>query len=125
MGVGCQNLTVYQKRVASFAPAPKERLIARLKDAGVVVMPSIASQRHADRVAAMGADVVLVQGSEDGGHSGDVARTRISGTPWAAVVREGVTMKGADGLTWAEVLMAANCRCCRAPRWSRATPAWG
>lgn len=59
-------------RVGSFALAPKADLIARLKDAGVVVMPSIGRRRHAEKVAAMGVDAVLVQGGEGGGHTGAV-----------------------------------------------------
>ena len=62
-------------RVASFALAPRADLIARLKDAGIVVIPSIGAKRHAEKVAAMGADAVLVQGGEGGGHTGAVATT--------------------------------------------------
>lgn len=62
-------------RVASFALAPKPELIARLKDAGVIVIPSIGARRHAEKVAAMGVDAVLVQGGEGGGHTGEVATT--------------------------------------------------
>ncbi|WP_267904593.1 NAD(P)H-dependent flavin oxidoreductase [Streptomyces apocyni] len=61
--------------VASFALAPSRELIARLKDAGVVVIPSVGARRHAEKVAAWGADAVLVQGGEGGGHTGDVATT--------------------------------------------------
>ncbi|GFH35177.1 NAD(P)H-dependent flavin oxidoreductase [Streptomyces pacificus] len=62
-------------RVASFALAPSRELIARLKDAGVVVIPSVGARRHAEKVAAWGADAVIVQGGEGGGHTGDVATT--------------------------------------------------
>ncbi|MFB7634388.1 NAD(P)H-dependent flavin oxidoreductase [Streptomyces sp. NPDC056149] len=62
-------------RVASFALAPSRELIARLKDAGVVVIPSIGARRHAEKVAAWGADAVVVQGGEGGGHTGSVATT--------------------------------------------------
>ncbi|WP_433324403.1 NAD(P)H-dependent flavin oxidoreductase [Spirillospora sp. CA-294931] len=62
-------------RVASFALAPTRELIARLKDAGVVVIPSVGARRHAEKVAAWGADAVLVQGGEGGGHTGPVATT--------------------------------------------------
>ncbi|MGW7099785.1 NAD(P)H-dependent flavin oxidoreductase [Streptomyces sp. NPDC054838] len=62
-------------RVASFALAPSQELIARLKDAGVVVIPSIGARRHAEKVAAWGADAVIVQGGEGGGHTGEVATT--------------------------------------------------
>jgi NAD(P)H-dependent flavin oxidoreductase YrpB (nitropropane dioxygenase family) len=61
--------------VASFALAPRQELIARLKDAGVVVIPSVGARRHAEKVAAWGADAVLVQGGEGGGHTGPVATT--------------------------------------------------
>jgi NAD(P)H-dependent flavin oxidoreductase YrpB (nitropropane dioxygenase family) len=59
-------------KVASFALAPKQDLIARLKDAGLVVVPSIGARRHAEKVAAWGADAVVVQGAEGGGHTGQV-----------------------------------------------------
>ncbi|MFI8887997.1 NAD(P)H-dependent flavin oxidoreductase [Streptomyces sp. NPDC053813] len=62
-------------RVASFALAPSKELIARLKDAGVVVIPSVGARRHAEKVAAWGADAVMVQGGEGGGHTGSVATT--------------------------------------------------
>ncbi|MFE1774360.1 NAD(P)H-dependent flavin oxidoreductase [Streptomyces sp. NPDC059008] len=60
-------------RVASFALAPSRELIARLKEAGVIVIPSVGARRHAEKVAAWGADAVVVQGGEGGGHTGSVA----------------------------------------------------
>ncbi|WP_089101021.1 NAD(P)H-dependent flavin oxidoreductase [Streptomyces hyaluromycini] len=60
-------------RVASFALAPSPELIAELKAAGVVVIPSVGARRHAEKVAAWGADAVIVQGGEGGGHTGEVA----------------------------------------------------
>lgn len=62
-------------RVASFALAPRKEMIARLKEAGIVVIPSVGAARHAEKVASWGADAVLVQGGEGGGHTGDVATT--------------------------------------------------
>nr|WSZ17930.1 nitronate monooxygenase [Streptomyces canus] len=62
-------------RVASFALAPSAELIGTLKEAGVVVVPSVGARRHAEKVAAWGADAVIVQGGEGGGHTGDVATT--------------------------------------------------
>ncbi|WP_029136461.1 NAD(P)H-dependent flavin oxidoreductase [Nakamurella lactea] len=59
-------------KVASFALAPKEKLIAKCKDAGLVVVPSIGARRHAEKVAGWGADAVIVQGGEGGGHTGGV-----------------------------------------------------
>ncbi|MFG2296834.1 NAD(P)H-dependent flavin oxidoreductase [Streptomyces sp. NPDC048603] len=62
-------------KVASFALAPSKELIGELKAAGVVVIPSIGARRHAEKVAAWGADAVIVQGGEGGGHTGEVATT--------------------------------------------------
>jgi len=59
-------------RVASFALAPNESVIRQLKEAGLVIVPSIGALRHAVKVAAMGVDAVLVQGAEGGGHTGSV-----------------------------------------------------
>ncbi len=57
-------------RVASFAQAPGEAVVKKLKDAGVVVMPTIGARRHAEKVAAWGVDAVIAQGAEGGGHTG-------------------------------------------------------
>jgi len=62
-------------KVASFALAPKQELIARLKEAGAVVIPSIGAAKHARKVASWGADAMIVQGGEGGGHTGAVATT--------------------------------------------------
>ncbi len=59
-------------KVASFALAPKPELIARLKEGGLLVVPSIGARRHAEKVAAWGVDAVVVQGAEGGGHTGQV-----------------------------------------------------
>lgn len=62
-------------RVASFALAPRPELIRRCKDLGLVVVPSIGARRHAEKVADWGADAVIVQGGEGGGHTGQVPTT--------------------------------------------------
>jgi NAD(P)H-dependent flavin oxidoreductase YrpB (nitropropane dioxygenase family) len=72
-------------RVASFALAPKKELIAKLKDHGVVVIPSVGAARHAEKVAAWGADAVLIQGGEGGGHTGSVPTTLLLPTVLDAV----------------------------------------
>jgi NAD(P)H-dependent flavin oxidoreductase YrpB (nitropropane dioxygenase family) len=71
----CDLLIKHGVRVASFALAPKQELIARLKDHGIVVMPSVGLPRHAEKVAAWGADAVMIQGGEGGGHTGSVPTT--------------------------------------------------
>src|SRR5262249_8421921 len=48
---------------------------AKLKEAGVVVIPSVGLAKHAKKVAGWGADAVIVQGGEGGGHTGPIATT--------------------------------------------------
>ena len=72
-------------KVASFALAPQQQMIAELKDAGVVVVPSVGAARHAEKVAAWGADAVLIQGGEGGGHTGSVPTTLLLPTVLDAV----------------------------------------
>ncbi|MGB0102285.1 MAG: nitronate monooxygenase, partial [Nocardioides sp.] len=81
----CQLLIDHGVKVASFALAPKPELIARLKEHGVVVMPSIGAAKHAVKVAAWGADAVMVQGGEGGGHTGPVPTTLLLPTVLDAV----------------------------------------
>ena len=71
----CELMIRHGVRVASFALAPKPELIARLKENGLVVIPSIGAAKHAVKVASWGADAVIVQGGEGGGHTGPVATT--------------------------------------------------
>ena len=74
-GARCDLLIKHGVKVASFALAPKQDLIAKLKDHGIVVMPSVGLPRHAEKVAAWGADAVMIQGGEGGGHTGSVPTT--------------------------------------------------
>src|SRR6202048_3819552 len=62
-------------KVASFALAPKPDLIAKLKEAGVVVIPSVGLAKDAKKVSRWGAHAVIVQGGEGGGHTGPLAST--------------------------------------------------
>jgi NAD(P)H-dependent flavin oxidoreductase YrpB (nitropropane dioxygenase family) len=81
----CDLLVRHGVRVASFALAPRPELIARLKDAGIVVIPSVGAARHAEKVAAWGADAVMVQGGEGGGHTGSVPTSLLLPTVLDAV----------------------------------------
>jgi NAD(P)H-dependent flavin oxidoreductase YrpB (nitropropane dioxygenase family) len=62
-------------RVVSFAQAPRPELIAQAKERGMVVLCSIGARRRAEKVAGWGADGVIVQGGEGGGHTGQVPTT--------------------------------------------------
>ena len=67
------DLLIREKvKVASFAQAPGEKVIKRLKDAGVLTMPTIGARRHAEKVQGWGVDAVIAQGQEGGGHTGQI-----------------------------------------------------
>jgi len=59
-------------KVASFAQAPRPDMVKKLKDNGLVVVPTVGARRHAEKVAEWGVDAVLCQGGEGGGHTGTV-----------------------------------------------------
>lgn len=81
----CQLLIDHDVKVASFALAPKPELIAKLKEHDIVVMPSIGAAKHARKVASWGADAVMVQGGEGGGHTGPIPTTLLLPTVLDAV----------------------------------------
>jgi NAD(P)H-dependent flavin oxidoreductase YrpB (nitropropane dioxygenase family) len=62
-------------RVASYGQAPRADLIDKLRDAGVVNIPTVGARRHAEKVAEWGVDAVIAQGMEGGGHTGQVPTT--------------------------------------------------
>ncbi|POY02572.1 2-nitropropane dioxygenase [Mycobacterium kansasii] len=94
-------------KVASFALAPKPELIARLKEAGAVVIPSIGAAKHAHKVAAWGADAMIVQGGEGGGHTGPVPTTLLLPSVLDAVQGTGIPVIAAGGFFDGRGLAAA------------------
>ncbi|HET6167833.1 MAG TPA: nitronate monooxygenase [Marmoricola sp.] len=81
----CDLLVEHGVKVASFALAPKPELIAKLKEHDIVVVPSIGAPKHAVKVASWGADAVMIQGGEGGGHTGSVPTTLLLPTVLDAV----------------------------------------
>jgi NAD(P)H-dependent flavin oxidoreductase YrpB (nitropropane dioxygenase family) len=75
-------------KLVSFAGAPTKDAVARCHDAGVLVMPTVGARRHAEKVLEMGADAVIAQGGEGGGHTGTV--------PTSLLLPEVVDAVGAD-----------------------------
>jgi NAD(P)H-dependent flavin oxidoreductase YrpB (nitropropane dioxygenase family) len=91
-------------RVASFALAPDERVIRRLHDDGLVVVPTVGARRHAEKVAAWGVDAVIAQGAEGGGHTGAVPTSILLPQVVGAV---DVPVIGAGGFSDGRGLVAA------------------
>jgi NAD(P)H-dependent flavin oxidoreductase YrpB (nitropropane dioxygenase family) len=94
-------------KVASFALAPKQELIARLKEAGALVVPSIGAAKHARKVASWGADAMIVQGGEGGGHTGPVATTLLLPSVLDAVSGTNIPVIAAGGFFDGRGLAAA------------------
>jgi NAD(P)H-dependent flavin oxidoreductase YrpB (nitropropane dioxygenase family) len=62
-------------RAVSYSRSPGKEFIRKLKDAGVVCMPTVGAVKHAVKAVELGADAVTVQGGEGGGHTGSVPTT--------------------------------------------------
>ncbi len=62
-------------RAVSYSRSPGPEFIGKLKDAGVVCMPTVGLTKHATKAVELGADVVTVQGGEGGGPTGAVPTT--------------------------------------------------
>ena len=62
----------HRVRAAGYNRSPDPALIKQLKDAGVFCVPTCGAPRHAQKAEQLGADIVIVQGGEGGGHTGSV-----------------------------------------------------
>ena len=91
-------------KVASFAQAPSRDVIAKLRDAGVVTMPTIGARRHAEKMAEWGVDAVIAQGAEGGGHTGVVPTSLLLPQ---VVDTVDIPVLGAGGFTDGRGLVAA------------------
>jgi enoyl-[acyl-carrier protein] reductase II len=59
--------------VASYGRGNPKRIIERVKPYGIIALPTLGSLKHALRAEQDGADAVIVQGTEGGGHTGHIA----------------------------------------------------
>lgn len=55
----------------SYGRAPSAKLIDRVKRAGILCVPTIGAAKHAQKALALGADILVCQGGEGGGHTGE------------------------------------------------------
>jgi len=59
-------------RAAGYNRAPSATLIDRLKAEGILCVPTCGAPRHVQKAEQLGADIVIVQGGEGGGHTGTI-----------------------------------------------------
>ncbi len=66
--------TIVRQRLkaASYSRSPNPEFIKRFKEAGVLCVPTCGAARHAQKAVQLGADIVVVQGGEGGGHTGTI-----------------------------------------------------
>jgi NAD(P)H-dependent flavin oxidoreductase YrpB (nitropropane dioxygenase family) len=59
-------------KAASYSRSPNAKFIERFKEAGILCVPTVGQARHAVKAVQLGADIIVVQGGEGGGHTGSV-----------------------------------------------------
>ena len=59
-------------KAAGYNRSPDRKLIARLKAAGVLCIPTCGAPRHVEKAVELGTDAVIAQGAEGGGHTGTI-----------------------------------------------------
>jgi NAD(P)H-dependent flavin oxidoreductase YrpB (nitropropane dioxygenase family) len=93
-------------RLFSFAGAPTKDAIAKIHDAGGLVMPTVGARRHAEKMAEWGVDAVIAQGGEGGGHTGSVPTSLLLPQVVEAVGAQ-IPVVGAGGFHSGQGLVAA------------------
>ena len=93
-------------KLFSFAGAPTKDAIARIHDAGALVMPTVGARRHAEKMLEWGVDAVIAQGGEGGGHTGEVPTSLLLPQVVEAVGAE-IPVVGAGGFHSGRGLVAA------------------
>jgi len=90
--------------VASYGVGNPQNVIRRTKPAGIINIPTVGALKHAIKAERDGADAVIVQGTEAGGHTGYVATMIL--VPLAAEKLH-IPVVAAGGIADARGLMAA------------------
>ncbi len=72
-------------RAAGYNRAPNAELIRKLKDSGVICVPTCGAVKHAPKAEKLGADIIIVQGGEGGGHTGSTPTSLLASAAADAV----------------------------------------
>jgi len=60
----------YDVVALSYGRGPNPKIVEKVKKAGLKCVPTIGASKHAAKAVAMGADILVCQGQEGGGHTG-------------------------------------------------------
>ncbi len=91
-------------RAASYSRSPKKEYIEKFKAAGILCVPTVGAARHAEKAVKLGADIIVAQGGEGGGHTGIVPTSLLLPQVIEAV---NVPVAAAGGFHSGEGLVAA------------------
>lgn len=70
------DLCIEQRvKAVSYSRSPSSASVEKLKRAGIVCIPTVGAMKHAVKAVELGADALVIQGGEGGGHTGSVATT--------------------------------------------------
>ncbi len=89
---------------ASYSRSPRRDFIDQFKAAGILCVPTVGAARHAEKAVELGADIIVAQGGEGGGHTGIVPTSLLLPQVVAAV---DVPVVGAGGFHSGQGLIAA------------------
>ena len=65
-------IVAHKVKAASYSRSPNPKFIEKFKAAGVLCVPTVGAVRHAQKAVQLGADAIVAQGGEGGGHTGTV-----------------------------------------------------
>ncbi len=65
----------YKVKAVSYSRSPAADLIAKLKANNIICIPTVGLAKHAIKAVESGADAIVVQGGEGGGHTGAIPTT--------------------------------------------------
>ncbi len=61
----------HEVKAISYGRAPSEAIINKVKTKNILCVPTIGAAKHAKKAVDLGADILVCQGSEGGGHTGN------------------------------------------------------
>jgi NAD(P)H-dependent flavin oxidoreductase YrpB (nitropropane dioxygenase family) len=93
--------------VVSFAGAPGAAAVERVHAAGQLCVVTVGRRRHAEKMVAAGVDVLIAQGAEGGGHTGDVPTSLLLPAVVDAAAGSGIPVLAAGGFHDGRGLAAA------------------
>lgn len=96
----------HEVKAVSYSRSPGKEMIKKLKDHGIMCMPTVGLPKHAIKAVEMGADAVTVQGGEGGGHTGAIP-TSLLLPQVVDAVGDKVPVLGAGGFKDGRGLLAA------------------